>query len=178
MTPLELLWNGWRATYVRGEGPRPTTGQISTGQISTGQSVFTSILLSGLPDAETHIVHRGERVFVILNGFPYSVGHLLVLPYREIGALEALDAAEHTELWSTVTDAVRAIKVALNPTGINVGLNLGEPAGGSVSQHLHVHVVPRWVGDANFMTTTGNTRTLPEALPDTAARMRMAWPSA
>jgi ATP adenylyltransferase len=101
-----------------------------------------------------------------------------VLPYREIGALEALDAAEHTELWSTVTDAVRAVKVALKPTGINVGLNLGEPAGGSVSQHLHVHIVPRWVGDANFMTTTGNTRTLPEALPDTAARMRMAWPSA
>ncbi|MGD9997583.1 MAG: HIT domain-containing protein [Ilumatobacteraceae bacterium] len=170
MTPLELLWNGWRATYVQGSGERQER------RAADDVSVFTAILRSGLPDTETHIVHRGRQVFVILNRFPYSVGHLLVLPIREIGELEALTPEESTELWATVTDAVRALKTAMNPGGINVGLNLGQPAGGSISEHLHVHVVPRWVGDGNFMTATANTRTLPEALPDTAAKLRDAWP--
>jgi diadenosine tetraphosphate (Ap4A) HIT family hydrolase len=159
VTPLELLWNGWRATYVSSLGARPKP--------SAG-SIFSAILASGLPDDETHIVHRGR--------YPYTVGHLLVLPYREVADLEQVTATETAELWSTVTDAVRAVKAVLAPTGVNVGLNLGQPAGGSVSEHLHVHVVPRWVGDANFMTTTANTRTLPEALPDTAAKLRTAWP--
>ena len=83
-----------------------------------------------------------------------------------------------TSSGATVTDAVRAIKAAYQPEGVNVGLNLGRPAGGSVAQHLHVHVVPRWTGDSNFMTATANTRTLPEALPATAERLRAAWPTA
>jgi ATP adenylyltransferase len=90
--------------------------------------------------------------------------------------LEALTPDETAELWPMVTDAVRAIKRAYSPEGINVGINLGRPAGGSVSEHLHVHVVPRWTGDANFMTTVANTRTLPEPLVDTAAKIRAAWP--
>lgn len=167
MTPLELLWNGWRASYVSSLEGR---GQQRAG------SIFTAILASGRPDEETHIVHRGSHSFVILNAFPYAVGHLLVLPYREVADLELLRSDEAIELWANVTDAVRAVKSALSPTGVNVGINLGEPAGGSVSEHLHVHVVPRWVGDANFMTATANTRTLPEALPDTAAKLRAAWP--
>jgi ATP adenylyltransferase len=167
VTPLELLWNGWRATYVSSLGARPDR---------SGGSIFSAILASGLPDTETHIVHRGPSCFALLNAYPYAVGHLLVLPYREVADLEQLTAAETIDLWATVTDAVRAVKAALSPTGVNVGLNLGQPAGGSVSEHLHVHVVPRWVGDANFMTTTANTRTLPEALPDTAAKLRTAWP--
>jgi ATP adenylyltransferase len=170
VTPLELLWNGWRARYVQGSGERRSD------RSDDHASVFTAILRSGLPDDETHIVHRGQHVFAILNAFPYSVGHLLVLPFREVGELEALSADESVELWATVTDAVRALKSAMRPGGINVGLNLGQPAGGSISEHLHVHVVPRWVGDANFMTATANTRTLPEALPDTAAKLRDAWP--
>jgi ATP adenylyltransferase len=141
------------------------------------QSVFTRILASGLPDEETHVIHRGPWTFAIMNAYPYSVGHMLVLPYREVADLEALTIDETLELWATVTAAVVAIKRALRPTGVNVGLNLGQPAGGSVSRHLHVHIVPRWVGDANFMTVTANTRTLPEALPDTAARLRAAWPA-
>ena len=168
VTPLELLWNGWRSSYVQGLDGRPPAG--------TGVSLFTSILQSGLPDVETHIVHRGQGTFVILNAFPYSVGHMLVLPYREVSELEELTDAETVELWATVADAVRALKASMQPGGINVGLNLGQPAGGSISSHLHVHVVPRWVGDANFMTATANTRTLPEALPDTAAKLRNAWP--
>jgi ATP adenylyltransferase len=101
---------------------------------------------------------------------------MLVMPYREIADLEDLDTEEMDEMWATVTDAVRAVKAAYQPGGVNVGINLGRPAGGSVSEHLHVHVVPRWTGDGNFMTAIANTRTLPEALCDTAARLRAAWP--
>jgi ATP adenylyltransferase len=174
VTPLEQLWNGWRATYVQSADQRASSD--SNGGSGSSSSIFTDILRSGLTDEETHIVHRGVSTFVIMNSFPYSVGHQLVLPYREVADLEDLDAGETVELWAVVTDAVRAVKAALSPAGVNVGINLGRPAGGSVSEHLHVHVVPRWIGDANFMTATANTRTLPEALPDTAAKLRKSWP--
>lgn len=167
---LEHLWNGWRAAYVQSAGAVGGVG------LEDHTSVFTRILHSGLPDEETHIVHRGRLCFAILNAFPYSVGHVLVLPYREVADLEDLDGEETAELWQTVTHAVRAVKEAYRPEGVNVGINLGKPAGGSVSQHLHVHVVPRWTGDSNFMTAVAHTRTLPEALPDTAAKLRAAWP--
>jgi ATP adenylyltransferase len=166
VSPLERLWNGWRSAYVQSAGWEAVSGP---------GSVFTRILESGLADDETNIVHRGPLVFAILNAFPYSTGHLLLLPYREVGELEDLTTDERDELWATTTDAVRAVKVAYAPQGINVGLNLGRPAGGSVSSHLHVHVVPRWEGDSNFMTAVANTRTLPEALVDTAAKIRAAW---
>ena len=172
---LERLWNGWRATYVTSGG---AAGGVADDDVSSGRgSVFSRILHSGLPDVDTHIVHRGEHCFAILNAFPYSVGHLLVLPYREVADLEALDAGRDGRAVArrSPTPCV-AVKQAYRPEGVNVGVNLGRPAGGSVSEHLHVHVVPRWTGDANFMTATANTRTLPEALPDTAAKLRAAWP--
>lgn len=168
---FEQLWNGWRSTYVSS-----TAANEDAAAVRGEGSVFTRILRSGLPDTETNIVRRGERCFAILNAYPYATGHLLVLPYREVADLELLEDDESAELWTTVTDAVRAVKAAYRPEGINVGANLGRPAGGSVSQHLHVHVVPRWTGDSNFMTAIANTRTLPEALADTAARIRAAWP--
>lgn len=138
--------------------------------------MFTRILASGLDDTETHVVHRGRDVFAIMNAFPYASGHLLVLPYREVADLEDLTGDESAELWSTVTDAVAALKASHRPTALNVGINLGASAGGSISEHLHVHVVPRWEGDANFMTAVANTRTLPEPLAESAARVRDAWP--
>lgn len=168
---LERLWNGWRATYV--SSVPAVSSEPSDGAQS---SVFTQLLGSGLPDSDTHIVFRGESVFAIMNAYPYATAHVLVLPMREVAELEELTAGETSELWSTVTDAVVAVKTAYRPEGLNVGINLGRPAGGSVSQHLHVHVVPRWTGDANFMTAVANTRTLPEPLVDTAARVRAAWP--
>ncbi|MFP5486888.1 MAG: HIT family protein [Acidimicrobiia bacterium] len=172
MTPLERLWNGWRSTYVQSIGSSVDSSAVPAGE----GSIFTRILRSGLTDDDAHIVHRGERCFAILNAFPYGTGHLLVLPYREVPDLEDLDPVEAVELWATVTDAVRAVKAAYAPDGVNVGINLGRPAGGSVSEHLHVHVVPRWTGDANFMTAIANTRTLPEPLDDTATKIRAAWP--
>jgi ATP adenylyltransferase len=166
---LERLWSGWRATYVSTVGSAPADPDDT-------RSVFTRILDSGLADEATHILRRGRLVFVILNAYPYATGHLMVLPYREVADLEDLGPEEAAELWAMVTDAVRALKAAYSPDGLNIGVNLGRPAGGSVSQHLHVHVVPRWTGDSNFMTATANTRTIPEALPDTAAKLRAAWP--
>jgi ATP adenylyltransferase len=164
---LERLWNGWRSTYVASVEPTTAPGS---------GSVFTQILGSGLSDEDANIVHRGVTCCAILNAYPYATGHLLVVPYREVAELELLTDEETAEIWSTVKDAVVAVKSAYQPEGVNVGLNLGRPAGGSVSEHLHVHVVPRWTGDSNFMTAIANTRTLPEPLHDTATRIRMAWP--
>ena len=169
---FERLWNGWRSTYVSSVG---SSDDADESDESDG-SVFTRILRSGVSDEEANIVHRGELVFAILNAYPYGTGHTLVLPYREVAELESLTADETAELWGTVTDTVRAIKSAYHPDGVNVGLNLGRPAGGSVSEHIHVHVVPRWTGDANFMTAVANTRTLPEPLVETARKVRAAWP--
>lgn len=164
---LDHLWNGWRADYV---------GQGNSRSPDPSVSVFTHILNSGLTDDETFIVHRGEFCFAILNAFPYASGHLMVLPYREVPNLEDLTAGESSELWATVTDATIALRASHAPDAMNVGINLGAAAGGSVSQHLHVHVVPRWVGDSNFMTSVASTRTLPESLPLTASKVRSAWP--
>ena len=169
MTRLDRIWNGWRALYVN---------DAASSQPPSSGSLFTEILESGLPDDETHIIHRGAAAFVILNAFPYTSGHLLVLPYREVADLELLTADEATELWSLVTQAVAAVKAAYSPGGVNVGINLGKAAGGSISQHLHVHVLPRWSGDGNFMTAIAETRTLPEPLSFSAAKLRAAWPHA
>jgi ATP adenylyltransferase len=167
---LDHLWNGWRAAYVAGSVAGPGSDDAAT-----DRSVFTEILDCGLDDTETNIVHRGPTCFVIMNAFPYTSGHVMVLPYRQVADLEELTAEETTELWATVTEAIAALKRAYLPDGLNVGVNLGQAAGGSVSGHLHVHVVPRWGGDSNFMTSVANTRTLPEAISDGAAKIRAAW---
>ena len=167
---LERLWSGWRAAYVGSATDRtdPDPGE---------GSVFTQILGSGESDEATHILYRGELVFAILNIHPYTSGHLLVLPYREVADLVDLTPEETAELWAIVADGVTAVRSAYEPDGLNVGLNLGRPAGGSVPSHLHVHVVPRWTGDSNFLSAIANTQTLPESLDATAARWRAAWPS-
>lgn len=168
---IERLWSFWRASYVTSIG----NDRAGDAGAEPGGTVFTRILDSGLPDDETHIVHRGETCFVIANLFPYSSGHMLVVPYRAVADLDQLTPQETTDLWATVTDAVRALRAAYSPEGMNVGLNLGSPAGGSVPDHLHVHVVPRWTGDSNFMTAIGGTQTLPESLHATTRRVRAAW---
>jgi len=163
---LERLWAGWRTAYVESAAATPE---------SETTSPFRAILASGRPDTETHIVWRGSNCFAILNAFPYTNGHLMVMPYREVGELEDLTPEEHEELWRGVTRAVQAIRAAYRPDGINLGMNLGRPAGAGVPSHLHVHVLPRWNGDTNFMTSVADTRVLPETLSSSAARIRAAW---
>jgi len=166
---IDALWTGWRSQYLSSL-PKPFEGSHSE-----GRSIFAQILESGLTDDESFIVHRGELVFAILNAYPYAVGHLMVLPKRQIASLIELTPDESLELWCTVTHASEVLKSEYKPHGLNVGLNLGPAAGGSVSEHLHVHIVPRWRGDANFMTTVANAKTISEPLIETAARIRRAW---
>ena len=164
---MDRLWAGWRSAYI---------DDVTAPNRDQRTSVFRSILDSGLPDDQTHIVWRGSLTFAILNRYPYISGHLLVMPYREVGDLETLTGDEQTELWGAVTDAVRAIKTAYRPDGLNVGVNLGVAGGAGVPDHVHVHVMPRWDADSNFMTAVAETRVLPEALPVTWTKLREAWP--
>jgi ATP adenylyltransferase len=168
---MDRLWAGWRSAYL----DDAASGTLGSGHAEG--SIFTRILACGLDDGETYIVHRDERVFVILNGFPYITGHVLVMPYREVASLEDLTKEEAGELWAVVTDAVVAIKGAYRPEGVNVGLNLGAAAGAGVAGHLHVHVLPRWNADTNFMTTVAEARVMPEDLATTWRKLRDAWPA-
>lgn len=165
---LERLWAGWRTEYVSSAG--------ATGPGDDG-CVFCRILGSGEPEETTKVVWRGEGVVAILNAFPYTSGHLMVMPVRHVGELEDLDA-DADELWATVTRAVRALKAAYRPEGINVGANLGRAAGAGVPGHFHVHLLPRWNGDTNFMTSVAEARVLPESLDATWQKLRQAWPPA
>jgi ATP adenylyltransferase len=168
---IDNIWSGWRSEYLNNLD-LPTTEAVDD---HDHRSIFTRILESGLPDAETFIVHRGRTVFTIMNSFPYSVGHVLVLPYRQIAELGDLSPEETTEIWSEVERGVRVLRQVLAPDGFNIGLNLGAASGGSVSEHLHVHVVPRRFGDSNFTVATASMKTISEALDVTADRLRSAW---
>lgn len=173
---IEILWAGWRGQYLAsllGRSVVPSTATTELGDHDP-RSVFTRLLESGLADEEIHVVHRSRSVFVILNAFPYSVGHAMVLPYRQVAELDELTDTETTDLWATVTRLCRAIRTEYAPHGLNVGINMGPAAGGSVNEHLHVHVVPRWTGDSNFLAATANAKAIPEALDVTATRLRAA----
>ncbi len=131
--------------------------------------------IPSLPDAEGLVVARGEHVYAVLNLHPYNPGHLMVLPYRHVAELEDLDADEAGELTSFTQEAVRAMKRVASPHAFNVGMNLGAVAGGSLADHLHQHVVPRWGGDANFMPVVGGTKVLPQLLGETRSLLSRAW---
>ncbi len=126
-------------------------------------------------DEAKYIVHRGQHCIVILNAYPYTSGHCMVMPMRHVGTLVDLNAEESTELWDFVTHATAALGVAYAPEGINVGANLGRAAGAGIPGHLHVHVVPRWNGDTNFMTAIAETRVIPESLSTTWRKLHEAW---
>jgi ATP adenylyltransferase len=154
---LEHLWSPWRLAYI-------------TGKASAEGCVFCAALSE--PDDESLIVHRGRGCFVILNLFPYNNGHLMVIPNRHIASLGAATAGERAELIELTAAAEAALTEVYQPHGLNMGINLGKPAGAGILDHVHLHVVPRWNGDTNFMTVIGQTRVLPEELLETAAKLR------
>jgi len=166
---FDQLWAGWRGEYVG--APMPDGGGDSDG------CVFCRILASDLLDEETFVVWRGETCAGLLNAYPYTSGHLMVMPIRHLADLDELEDAEAAELWPAVTAAVGALKAAYRPDGINVGINLGQAAGAGLPGHLHVHCLPRWHGDTNFTTTVAGARVIPEALPTTWRKLRDAWPT-
>jgi ATP adenylyltransferase len=155
---MERLWSPWRLAYVTGSNPDEGC-------------VFCNAPRA--PDSpESLVVFRGSACYVILNLYPYNNGHLMVVPHRHTGTLASLATEELRELMLLTQRAEIALTDAYQPHGINVGINLGKPAGAGVLDHVHIHVVPRWNGDTNFMTVVGNVRVLPEDLGETARRLR------
>lgn len=171
--PLDQLWATWRSLYVTGtESQRRDLGELIP---DDGRSLFERIYAADVAESETLIVHRGTHCFVLMNRFPYTGGHMMVLPNRAVPDLEDLTHDEFRELWDLVKVAVKALKLSFRCDAVNVGINLGEAAGGSQSNHIHVHVVPRWVGDANFMSVVGGSQVMPVALGDAWERLRGVW---
>jgi len=154
---MERLWSPWRLAYV-----------TSTSGAPPG-CIFCN---TTEPARDDLVLVRGRLCYVILNLYPYNNGHLMVVPDRHVATLEASTADERLELMTFTRYAEMALTEAYAPQGINIGINLGRPAGAGVVDHLHVHLVPRWNGDTNFMTVIGNVRVLPEELGATARRLR------
>jgi len=157
---LERLWSPWRAKYV-------TTGVDS----NSSTCVFCAIAADSKNDEANFVLHRGQYVYAVLNLFPYITGHLLIVPYQHISQLDATAKETTDELMDLTKRAQTALREAYQPSGFNIGMNLGTSAGAGIPDHLHLHILPRWSGDTNFMTTIGETRVLPEELKDTYGKL-------
>jgi ATP adenylyltransferase len=164
---LQRLWTPHRMSYIV-ESPMKRDD-------ATPDEPFTDI--PRLSDEDGLVVARGELVYAVLNLYPYNPGHLMVVPYRRVSELEDLTDAESAELMAFTQKAIRVMKAVSNPHGFNVGLNLGKSAGGSLAEHLHMHVVPRWGGDANFITIIGDSKIIPQLLRDTRKLLATEWAS-
>lgn len=160
---LERLWAPYRSKYI---AKVPSTSD-------RGSDPFLEI--PQLSDEDGLVIARGEKVYAVLNLYPYNSGHLMVVPYRKVAELENLTTPETAELMNFTKIAIQVLKRVSQPEAINVGLNLGRASGGSVGQHLHLHVVPRWAGDSNFMTVIGGTKVLPQLLRDTRELLADEW---
>lgn len=177
MGELDHLWAGWRSAYIDSVVGDAVAEQATASGDGAEGSLFERILCSERSDEECYVVHRGPTCATLLNAYPYTSGHVLVLPNRAVARLDELDEIEFAQLWEEVRDAVAAIESAYRCDGVNVGMNLGRAAGAGVPDHLHVHALPRWSGDTNFMTAVADTRVLPEPLAQTWKRLRDAWPT-
>ena len=162
---LQRLWTPHRMSYIA-ESPK-------FGGSGRPSEPFTDI--PTLSDEDGLVIARGELVYAVLNLYPYNPGHLMVVPYRRVSELEDLTDAETAELMAFVQKAIRVMKAISRPDGFNVGFNLGRSAGGSLAEHLHMHVVPRWSGDANFITVVGETKVIPQLLRDTRVLLADEW---
>ncbi|MCG7288963.1 MULTISPECIES: HIT domain-containing protein [Corynebacterium] len=169
---LARLWAPYRSSYITQMPAGEETGEAEGSSRSTGDPFLD---IPEMSDEDGLIVARGETVYAVCNLYPYNAGHLMVVPYRKVAELEALTDAETAELMAFAKHAVKTLKRVSKPEAINVGLNLGKASGGSVGDHLHLHVVPRWAGDANFMTVIGGTKVLPQLLRETRALLAEGW---
>ena len=157
---MDYLWTPWRYAYV-------TTAEKISG------CLFCDLLKAG-DDEKANIVYRGRDCFIILNTYPYTSGHVMILPYAHLDELQKLPAGAAHEMMDLSQRMETVLRQLYSPNGINLGMNIGQAAGAGVAGHIHMHVLPRWVADANFMSVVGETRVLPEALETTYSRIRGA----
>ena len=157
----EQLWATWRLQYIEAASDAPKN------------CIFCAFSAQEKAnDAENYILHRGERAYIILNAFPYSNGHLMVVPYRHTDTLDAFDDATMLDVMRLTRLSINLLRAAFNPNGFNLGVNMGRVAGAGIADHLHWHIVPRWNGDTNFMPVLADVRVIPESLQNTYARLR------
>jgi len=185
---MDRLWTPWRYAYVTGaeeKMPKPGVPELLAAWPGDTGCVFCNMIAAvdyavahGMDrteaEAATYILERGERCFLVLNAYPYNGGHLMAVPYRHEHSLTALPLAEADELLRMARRAERVLRAVYRPDGLNLGLNLGQAAGAGVAEHLHLHAVPRWAGDNNFMSVLAETRVLPEMLGESWRRLRAA----
>lgn len=189
---MERLWTPWRYEYVSrnkdsarpgvpealSSWPGPDTGDCTCVFCNMIAAVdYAAAHGMTLDEAEkaAHILARGRLCFLCLNAFPYATGHILIVPYRHVDSLAALPADDAGEMMELAQRVERVLRAVYRPAGMNFGLNLGEAGGAGIASHIHMHALPRWIGDTNFMTVTADTRVLPEALDTTWTRIRAAW---
>jgi len=159
---LDCLWAPWRMDFIRGNNKDKS-------------GCFFCDAARGKDDQASLVVRRSRSSFCMLNRYPYNNGHLLIAPFRHEGRLEALDAEEMQDMMGLVVEAKRCLDGLMSPQGYNIGVNLGLPGGAGVVDHIHFHIVPRWVGDTNFMTSLGSTKVIPQALDELWQQLADRW---
>jgi ATP adenylyltransferase len=187
---MDRLWTPWRYSYITRADAQARTGIptlladwpaaedkhcVFCNIIAATDYAITHGMQPEIAEQATHIVHRGTHCFVCLNAYPYSTGHLLIVPYLHADSLAALPPDAAQEMMSITQRAELCLRSVYRPDGINLGMNLGEAAGAGIAEHIHLHALPRWSGDTNFMTVTAETRVLPEALDITWAKLCSAF---
>lgn len=158
---MDHLWTPWRSTYIKADR-------------DDAQCVFC-VAASSSEDEQSLVVYRAKFNFVLLNRYPYTTGHLMIAPYKHVSRLQALEDVVTQEMMRLARAAEAVLASVYRPHGMNFGLNLGEAAGAGIEQHLHLHSLPRWKGDANFMTTVADTRILPETLDESYRKINLAF---
>ncbi|REJ78860.1 MAG: HIT domain-containing protein [Acidobacteria bacterium] len=161
---MDILWSPWRYDYIRSNEKRESGG--------ASDCVFCEVLQSPAADDEKFIVHRAGFNFVILNIFPYITGHLMIVPFEHLPAISQASKESTDELMDLIKRSQEILGEVYRPNGFNIGMNLGKAAGAGVEEHFHMHVMPRWTGDSNFMTTVAETRTIPETLEKTYEKLK------
>ena len=156
---MKVIWAPWRIRYI--EAPKP-------------KKCFICEAANSNDDRRNYVIYRGVHGFILMNLFPYNPGHLMVATYRHVGNLEELSKDELHELMELTVFSVKLLKKVFNPHGFNIGINLGSVAGAGIEDHIHIHIVPRWLGDTNFMPIIGGSKVIPESLEDTYTRLRNA----
>ncbi len=161
---MDILWSPWRYAYIKSDKTEASADSTAC--------VFCDILQNPASDEEKFILHRAGFNFVILNIYPYISGHLMIVPYKHLADLDHADKQTTDEMMDLAKRCYTALQKIYEPNGINLGMNFGKAAGAGVAEHFHTHILPRWIGDANFMTSIGETRTIPEDLETTYEKLK------